>query len=74
VNFLGNQTFCGGRTETKTYEQIHIVFSRRHTRHGARLFLPTAGNNCNHDGTGSGKSHAYPIAEAPLGRKEKPAD
>jgi hypothetical protein len=74
VNFLGNQTFCGTRTETKTYEEIPIVFYQRHYRHGVYRFLPTAGNNCDHDGTGSSQSHADAIAEAPQGHKENSAE
>jgi hypothetical protein len=64
VNFLDNQTFCGGRTETKTYEEIPIVFNQRHYRHGVYRFLPTAGNNFDHDGTGSSQTHADAIANA----------
>jgi len=74
VNFLDNQTFCGSRTETKTYEEIPIVFYQRNYRHGVYRFLPTAGNNCDHDGTGSSQSHADAIAEAAQGRKENSAE
>jgi hypothetical protein len=51
MNFLGNQKFCGSRTETKTYEEIRILLNRRHRWHGVYLFLPTAGND-HDDGTG----------------------
>jgi hypothetical protein len=74
MNFLGNQKFCGSRTETKTYEQIHTVFNRRHARPGAHHVLPTAGNDRNHGSTGSSQSHADAIAEAPQGRKENSAE
>ena len=75
MNFLGNQTFCGSRTETKTYEQIHIVFNRRHAWHGAHHFLPTAGNDWDNDGTGSDCSVTDPgTAYAAQVRKKKSAE
>jgi len=74
VNFLDNQTFCGSRTETKTYEEIPIVFNRCSNRHGVYRFLhTTAGNDRNHGSTGSGQGHADAIAEAPQSRKENSA-
>jgi len=51
VNFLGNQTFGGTRTEADTYEEIHRSFNQRLNRRGVYLFLPTAGND-HDDGTG----------------------
>jgi hypothetical protein len=61
MNFLGNQKFLGSRTETKTYEQIHIVFNHRRARHGAHVFLPTAGDDCD-DETSSHRSVTNPEA------------
>jgi hypothetical protein len=43
---------------------MHIVFNRRRALHGAHLFLPTARNDCDHDGTGSSQTHADAIANA----------
>jgi hypothetical protein len=50
------------------------VFNRCHARDDAHLFLPTAGNDCDHDGAGSDESHADAIAEAPQGHKENSAE
>jgi hypothetical protein len=74
VNFLGNQTFCATRSETKTYEEIPIVFYQRHYRHGVYRFLPTAGNDCDHHCPGSSQSHADANPEAPQGHKENSAE
>jgi hypothetical protein len=41
-----------------------IVFNRRRARHGAHLFLPTAGNDSDHNGTDSSQTHADAIANA----------
>jgi hypothetical protein len=49
-----------------TYEQIRIVFNRRHHRDGvSRFFLPTAGHEGDHDNcTSSGQTDADAIANA----------
>jgi len=73
VNFLDNQTFCGSRTETKTYEEIPIVFYQRNYRHGVYRFLPTTGNDSDDNCPGSIQSHADAIAEAPQVHKENSA-
>jgi hypothetical protein len=46
---------AAARVELKltTYEQIHIVFTRRHHCDGVHRFLSAAGNDRNYDGTGS---------------------
>jgi len=50
------------------------VFNRSRDQHGVCRFLHTkTGNDYDHDGTGSGQSHADAIAEAPQGRKENSA-
>jgi len=50
------------------------VFNQRCNRHGVCRFLhTTAGNDRDHDCTGSGESHGYAIAEAPQGHKENSA-
>jgi hypothetical protein len=41
-----------------TYEQIHNMFIVRCVRHDAFRLLPTAGNHCDHNGTGSHTSVA----------------
>jgi hypothetical protein len=45
-----------------TYEEVHIVFTRRHHCDGVHRFLSAAGNDRNYDGTGgvthSGKTKA----------------
>jgi hypothetical protein len=63
VNFLGNQIFCGSRTETKTYEEIRSVFYQRHYRHGVYRFLPTAGDEGDHDYSSSGSTVTHSIAQ-----------
>jgi hypothetical protein len=64
VSFLGNQTSCTTRTETKTYEEIPIVFNQRHHRHGVyRFFLPTAGDEGDHDYSSSGSTVTHSIAQ-----------
>jgi len=74
VSFLGNQTSCVTRTETKTYEEIPIVFNQRHRWHGVYRFLhTTAGNDCDHDRPRSGQTDTDPAAEA-QGRKENSAE
>jgi hypothetical protein len=50
------------------------VFYQRHYRCGVYRFLPTAGNNCDHNCPGSSQSHADAIAEASQGRKENSAE
>jgi hypothetical protein len=67
LSFLCNQTFGAARTETTTYEQIRIVFTRRHHRHGVyRFFLPAARNNCDNYSTGSDPSVADAVQNAAL--------
>jgi hypothetical protein len=64
VNFLDNQTFCESRTGTKTYEEIRIVFYQRRHRHGVyRFFLPTAGDEGDHDYSSSGSTVTHSNAQ-----------
>jgi hypothetical protein len=49
----------------KAYEQIRIVFNRRHDRYGIyRFFLPKPGNHCDHNGTRSRQTDSDAIAVA----------
>ena len=44
---------CDNRLKLQNYEQIHIVFTRRHYRDGVHGFLSAARNHHNHVDAGS---------------------
>jgi len=52
------------------------VFDRSPYRHGVCRFLhtTTAGNDCDHDGTGSNETVTHSIADPAQGRKENSAE
>jgi hypothetical protein len=66
MNFLGNQKFCGSRTATKTYEQIHNLLVVRCDRHDVYSFLPKPGNHCDHNGTRSRQTDTDAVENAAL--------
>jgi hypothetical protein len=58
-----------------TYEQIRIVFNRRHHRDGVPgFFLPTAGHEGDDDNCTSSQTDADAIADTSQGRQENSAE
>jgi hypothetical protein len=54
--FYATKHSAGLELKLTTYEQIRIVFTRSHHRHGGYRFLHAAGNDWDHNGTGSYRS------------------
>jgi hypothetical protein len=64
LSFLCNRTFGAARTEATAYEQTRIWFNRRHHLYGVyRFFLPTAGDEGDHDYSSSGSTVTHSIAQ-----------
>jgi hypothetical protein len=64
MNFYATKHSARLEVKLTTYEQIRIVFTRRRHRHGVyRFFLPTAGDEGDHDYSSSGSTVTHSIAE-----------